>query len=519
MAEKFLAAIDIGTNSFHLIVVKASESGNFEIVDRVREVIRLSEGNVGDIKHINPEAMERGITALQNFKGIAESHKAEVIAVATSAVRESLNREDFREQVRERCGIDISIISGNEEARLIYMGIAKALPIYDKRALCIDIGGGSTEFVIAEKGRILFSISMKIGAVRLSQKFFPDYITDEESIKYCRKWIKGEIYTAIKEIKKHGFDICVGSSGTIQSAGLMINSNREDMPADFKILNNFEFTSEELNLIKKDILAKSTPEKRKKIKGLEEKRAEIIPAGILILYTIFKELDIKSMIISEYALREGIIFNALTDYFGSSRGGEKHDVRFNSITHLAEISNFDREHCRHVADLSLVLFDELKKLHNLPDIYKEYLEAAALLHDIGYHISYEKHHKHSFYIIRNSGLLGFDDMEILMIANIARYHRKSHPKPGHTEFNSMPSGQQEKVKILASILRVADALDRTHSGFVDELTISEKDSYIVMSINTKSDNIDIELWSLDRRKALFEEVFGRELRVDINGTE
>jgi exopolyphosphatase/guanosine-5'-triphosphate,3'-diphosphate pyrophosphatase len=428
-----------------------------------------------------------------------------------------LNRDEFCERVKERCGIDVSIISGNEEARLIYMGISKALPVYEKKTLCIDIGGGSTEFIIAEKGRILFSISMKIGAVRLSQKFFPEYITDGESIKYCRKWIKGEIYSAVKEIKKIGFDTCVGSSGTIQAAGLMIKSNREDLPADFKILNNFEFSSDELNVVRKDIIDKHTPEKRKKIKGLDEKRAEIITAGILILHTIFKELDIGSMIISEYALREGIIFNALTEYFGNETDRGKHDVRFNSVTHLAESSNFDREHCKHVAKLALIIFDELKNIHKLPDLYKEYLEAAALLHDIGYHISYAQHHKHSFYIIRNSGLLGFNDLEILVIANIARYHRKSHPKSGHSEFSAMPAEKQEIVKVLASILRIADSLDRTHSYIINDISIKEEDSVIVLCLSTASDNIDIELWSLERRKGLFEEVFGKELKVEVNG--
>jgi exopolyphosphatase/guanosine-5'-triphosphate,3'-diphosphate pyrophosphatase len=323
----------------------------------------------------------------------------------------------------------------------------------------------------------------------------------------------------VKEIKKIGFDTCVGSSGTIQAAGLMIKSSREDVAENFKILNNFEFSSEELSFLKKDILDKPTSEKRKKIKGLEEKRAEIISAGILILSTIFKQLDIKSMIISEYALREGIIFNALTEYFDNQPGPEKHNVRVNSIRHLAEISNFDREHCSQVAKLSLILFDELKPLHNLTNSNREYLEAAALLHDIGYHISYERHHKHSFYIIRNSGLLGFNDMEILVIANIARYHRKSHPKTAHTEFNALPDKQKEIVKILAGILRVADSLDRSHSKFVENISIITNDSEIIFELEINSDNIDIELWSLERRKALFEEVFGKKLLAEVNTRE
>jgi len=225
------------------------------------------------------------------------------------------------------------------------------------------------------------------------------------------------------------------------------------------------------------------------------------------------------LLISEYALREGIIFNALAEYFENQSKSEKHDVRFNSIKHLAEISDFDREHCDYVAKLSLILFDELKSLHKLPKVNKEYLEAAALLHDIGYHISYGQHHKHSYYIIRNSGLLGFNDLEISVIANIARYHRKSHPKPGHVEFNSLPAKQQDIVKILSAILRVADSLDRTHSQSVQGIKMKTNETAVNLKLKINSDNIDIELWSLERRKALFEEVFGKNISIEVNSKE
>lgn len=306
-----LAAIDVGTNSFHLIVVKTKETGGFEIIDREREVIRLGEGSSGNIKFIKPEVFGRAIATLKRFKGIADSHNAVVRAVATSAVRESYNKNEFIQTVLEETGIEIEVISGYEEARLIYLGTMKAVPIYNKKALVIDIGGGSTELLIGYKGEKKFSISLKIGAVRLTEKFFPDYIVTDSRIKECKKWIEVELVQAVSVISKLGFSICVGSSGTIMSTGLIIQAMRKGNSAQGTILNNFEFTRKELEKVKEEILGRKTFEKRKKISGLDEKRADIAPAGIIILSTIFQLLNLNTLTISGYALREGIILDSL----------------------------------------------------------------------------------------------------------------------------------------------------------------------------------------------------------------
>ena len=224
--SKNLAAIDIGTNSFHLIVIGVKEEGNFEIIDREKEVIRLGEGSSGDIKVIKPEAVKRALDALNRFKGIADSHNASIRAVATSAVRESRNQDDFIKQVCEKTGINIEIISGVEEARLIYLGILKAVPVFDKKILAVDIGGGSTEFLVGKKGESVFSVSMKIGAVRLTQKFFPDFRVSKTRVQECRDWVEGELFQTANNIKKTNFQLCVGSSGTIMSAGLMISASK-----------------------------------------------------------------------------------------------------------------------------------------------------------------------------------------------------------------------------------------------------------------------------------------------------
>lgn len=514
--NKNIAAIDVGTNSFHLIVVHAKSNGNFEIIDREREVIRLGEGSAGDIKNIIPVAIERAVQALKRFKGIADAHGAHLRAVATSAVRESLNKNELIKRVFDETGVEIEVISGYEEARLIYLGILKSVPVFDKKTLVIDIGGGSTEFLIGEKGKTLYSVSLKLGAVRLAQKFFRNYELTEESLKECRSWVHGEIFNVAETAKRIGFDLCVGSSGTIMATGFMIEALIKGRKAQNVILNNYEFTKNDFGYVRDEVLNRKTEEKRKKIPGLDDKRADIIPAGIIILDEIFKLFGLEQMTISAYALREGIIIDTLQKEQSDETKPTFFDIRKDSIRHLAAICDYDLDHCTYVASLSLQLYDQLKSLHNLDNECREYLEAAAILHDIGYQISHTNHHHHSYYIIRNSELLGFNETEISIIAYVARYHRKSHPKQSHDDFSSLTEKTQMVIKKLAAILRVVDALDRTHSKVINNIDASITKHNVILKISVdKTKNAEIELWNLERRKGLFEEVFSKKIIVEV----
>ena len=496
-------------------MVHIKKDGNFEIIDREKEVIRLGEGSAGDIKLIKPDALIRGVDALKRFKGIADSHNASLRAIATSAVREAHNRNDFIEQVFQKSKIKIEIISGIEEARLIYLGILKAVPVFNKRILMVDIGGGSTEFLVGKKGIPITSLSMKIGAVRLTQKFFPDFEINKTRIQNCREWVEGELYQTASMFKKENYQLCVGSSGTIMSAGLMINALRNNSSSGNGILNNFVFTKEELDEIEEIVLSKKTAQKRKKISGIDEKRAEIIPAGVIILKTIFNLFEITEMIISEYALREGIIIDTMQkEHANASKPGFE-DIRKQSVINLVKSYRNDISHSKHVAKLSLLLFDQLKELHMFDENSRECLEAASILHDVGYHISHASHHQHSLYIIRNSELLGFNENEINIIAHTARYHRKSHPKSSHQEFKALSPEIQTIIKKLAAILRLADSFDRTHRKLIENLQATVKDKTVEIQLFYSSKKPDIELWNLDRRKGLFEEVFNKKIVVKL----
>jgi len=510
--NKKLAAIDIGTNSFHLVIVEITENGKFEIIDREKEVIRLSEDSTGDIKIIKPDTIARAISALKKFVGIAKSHEAEIKAVATSAVRESLNKAEFLQKVHEQTGITVEVISGVEEGRLIYLGVLQSVPVYNKRVLCIDIGGGSTEFVVGYRGKILYANSLKLGAVRLTKKFFLDYSVTNHAIKNCRKWIEGELFHISKIMEKYNIDEVVGSAGTIMATGLMIKS-MDERSTSLAILNNYKFSKKKLELVEENVLKHKKVEERKKIKGLDVKRADIIPAGIILLSTIFNQLGINELTISGYALREGIIFDSIKYDIDINKTYITRGIRTESVEQIAKSSQFDFKHCSQVAILAENLFEQLTELHKLPPKFKEYLSAAAKLHDIGYHIAHSKHHKHSQYIIVNSELLGFNENEIRTIACIARYHRKSHPKASHEEYMQLSKEWRTVTQKLSAILRIADAFDRTHHSLIKYIHVNVSKNFVTFSVENDLNNIEIELWSLSRRKGLFEEIFNKKVKV------
>ncbi|MBK7106213.1 MAG: Ppx/GppA family phosphatase [Ignavibacteriae bacterium] len=307
---KKIAAIDIGSNSFHLIIVQILQNGNLEIIHREREVLRLSENFTIESKIISAELIEKSILVLNRFSEIAKNHKAEIFAVATSSVRESSNQNIFLNKIFDETGIQIKVIDGIEEARLIYLGVSNSVKIKNKKCFCIDIGGGSTEFIVGINDEIIFSESLKLGAVRLTKKFFPDLIISESNINECKKYIEQNLSELKSKSILANLDLVIGTSGTILSVGNLINSIKFKKD-NFESLNNFKIRKDDLLEIQKIILSKKTLEERKIIVGLDEKRADIIPAGIILLSSIFEQFQIEEMVISEFALREGIIFDSL----------------------------------------------------------------------------------------------------------------------------------------------------------------------------------------------------------------
>jgi exopolyphosphatase/guanosine-5'-triphosphate,3'-diphosphate pyrophosphatase len=511
MKERNLAAIDLGTNSFHIIIVKVKPDGTFESLGKEKESVRLGSGTgMGEV--ITPEAMARGLKCLKRFKGLADIQNADIRALATSALREAKNRESFLARVKDEIGINIEVISGFEEARLIYFGILQGLPVYDKKIMLVDIGGGSTEILVGQKGEILFAQSLKMGAIRLTDKFFTGDPTREADIEDCKLFVEGMISPYIREIEKLKPEIIIGSSGTIQSiCQMIIYEKGEDSPRN---LNTYVFKDEELYNIRELLNKADTLKKRTKLPGLDSKRADIIVAGSIILEEIFKIFSIREMTVSDYALREGIIFDTIQkEIFRERPNGltSLDNIRFKAVKSLADSFPYEREHVNQVSRLALRVFDQLQELHNCTREEREYLEAACMLHEVGMGISHSSHHKHSYYIIRNSELMvGYNFEELEIIALTARYHRKSPPKPKHTEFAKLTGANQFLIKKLSSFLRIADGLDRSHKSIVEDVTCENQESVIVFKVKIKKGaDPHIDVWSAGQKKDLFEATFDR----------
>jgi len=505
MDKPRLAAIDIGTNSFHLIIVEVdTNSGKFNILGREKESVRLGSGSA-DMKHLGKDAMNRGIEALKKFSALAESAGAQVRAIATSAVREAVNQQEFIMRARLEAGIRIEVASGIEEARYIYLGILQSLPVFDKSILMIDIGGGSTEFLIGKGREIAYDNSLKLGAIRLTERFFGDKETESKAVKACREYIKGFMTSVTRESRRHKYDVAVGSSGTIMNIANIINLKRGGEP-DAR-LNNFMFTKEELFAAVNDIIEARSVKQKLKIPGLDPGRADIITAGAILLEQIFKELKIKEMIISEYALREGIVLDTIEKEFLLKDKDHLGNIRYNSVMHIAENFRIEKEHSAHVTGLALKIFDLTKKLHKLGSTEREYLEAASILHEVGGFVSHSQHHRHSYYIIRNAEMLGFTENEKEIVANVARYHRKSHPKLKHPDYAKLNPEDQLVIRKLAAILRVADGLDRSHTSSIKKIECNTDGNKVTFILHGDETNMELEIWGATSKKKLFEEVF------------
>ena len=518
-----LAALDIGTNSIHLVVARPVNGDGFETLTREREVVRLGTGG-GDMKMLSPDAIDRGVACLQRMRGIAEGFDAVVRAVATSATREAVNSREFIRRAEEEAGVHIDVISGIEEARLIHLGVLQAVPVFDRRLLLIDVGGGSTELLVGECGDTLAARSLKLGAVRLTDRFFPAGEVTSKAVKACRNYIRSLIEHFNRDVASLGFDVAVASSGSAETVARLVHAQSGADP--LRTYNCFEFTRAQLDAVLDELTSHRTTSSRMKVKGLEANRADIIVAGALILSATAQTFGIESFTYSEAALREGVLLDTMSRLHGTGRGDlggaasmhHLRDVSRRSIRQLIDRCDEDPAHSVHVASLAVALFDAIPALHDLGPSAREYLEAGALLANVGLVVAHSKHHLHAYYMIRNSELAGLTDGEIEVIAQVARYHRKSEPKQSHEAFAALGESDQRLVRSLAAVLRVAIGLDRRHEGRVVGVKVGgaiggQDDPVAIRAVPAPDTEIGLELFAADERKGLLERVLGRPVEI------
>lgn len=518
--NRILAAIDIGTNSIHMVVAQIDPAlPAFTIIAKEKDTVRLGDRHP-ETGNLTPEAMARAIAALQRCQELAKSFNAEqIVAVATSAVREAPNGRDFIEQVNTELGLFVNLISGQEEARRIYLGVLSGMELNNHPHIIIDIGGGSTELILGDSHEPRFLSSTKVGAVRLTAEFITtDPISNHEFL-YLQAYIRGMMERPVEELLSH-LDASekprlVGTSGTIET--LAILHARERLGTVPNPLNGYQLSRKDIKDIVRRLASLNYAE-RTALPGMSDRRSEIIIAGASILLETMTLLGVESLVICERALREGVIVDwMLTHGLIEDRLCYQGEVRQRSVFKVAQKYHVNLNYSDRVANFALSLFNQTKgHLHNWDSEERELLWAAAILHNSGLYVNHSAYHKHSYYLIRNGELLGFTEAEIEVIANLARYHRGNSPKKKHENYSNLPSKKHRQlVSQLSALLRLAVALDRRQIGAIAQVRCeyrpNQKEVHLQLVPARADDDCALELWSLDYKKGVFEEEFGVKL--------
>ncbi len=506
-----IAALDCGSNSFHLIVADVETGGRIQVLDRAKELVRLGDSTL-HTGVIPPELFRRALDALKFLRRIADRHKPDaLVAVATSAVREAQNGGEFVRAARDEVGVDIRVIRGDEEARLIYHGARSSLDLGKRRVALFDLGGGSLEVILADAQELYFATSLKLGVIRLTEACpVSDPPTPRERTQLAER-ARSQLEPVIARVRAMGFDFVAFTSGTASALAGLLGLERERAGSQrttalpHKALVELEQRLGGLRAVD-----------RARLPGLDARRGDTIYTGAVVLRTVLDLTGAAEAALCETALREGII----ADYVATHRPGillveEFPDLRRRGVMELARRCQFREEHAAQVARLALSIFHQTRRLHGLPKGDAELLEYAALLHDIGFHVAAHRHHRHTEYLIQSHDMSGFSRDEVNVIALVARYHRKAEPNKNHVSFAGLSKSDRNRVRHLSAILRIADGLDRTQGRLVRAVRCVVHEKTIEMRLDIDGDP-ELELWAARRKGDLLEELSGRKLRLTVD---
>lgn len=504
--QERIGIIDLGSNTTRLIVMAYQPHLSFKLIDEVSETVRLAEG-VGDDRMLQPESMHRAIESLKMFHSFCKaSGVQQIVPVATSALREAANQAEFLHLLQQETDLQLRILSGEEEAYYGYLGAVNSLPFTD--GVIIDIGGGSTE-VTAVRGRAFSTASsQQAGIVRFTEHYVH---SDPISKKDFRALERGaaDIFEDLDWVKTGAGPMLIGLGGTVRNLA-RIDQKRRNYPLDR--MHGYVFTHQALEEIV-DLLRHSDIREREAIPGLNRDRADVILAGAVILYQLMQQGDFAELMVSGQGLREGLFFE---HFLAGQEPPLFTDIRRFSVQNLAYLSNYETLHVAKVRDLSLALFDQLQPLHGYSLWERELLDYAATLHDIGVQVGYYDHHKHSAYLVFNSGLLGFTHREIILIALIARNHRKGFADASDFKV-ILADDDEERLARLSSLLRIAEYLERSKSQVIHDLHVELGTDMITIRVHAMGD-ATVEVWDANRRTTLFKKAFGKDIEIVLDHT-
>ena len=505
LADRF-AALDVGTNSVRLIIAEPRSDGTYRVLDDERESTRLG-ARLSSSHRLDPQAIQRTLDALKRMQQICEGYQVQHLRViATSAVREAEDGPEFCRRVFAETGLEVEVISAETEARLAFFGVMRSLDLEGKQVAVVDIGGGSTEIVLAS-GNIVDTIyTTKLGAVRLSER--------HAGTHSAHALVEDIDRTLDKALKRPPFTphLLIGTGGTFTTlaAIIMAEKGQQGLP-----VRGYQVTRAELRHTL-DRLTKMTSKARRNVPGLAPERADIIVAGLSIIDRIMRHFKLNVLQVHSGGVRDGLLLTMVDRSLGEP-SQDPHD-RQAAIERFATACGVDLKHARHVARLAGSIHAQLAEAYDLDPNDRPLLEAAAQLQDVGYLINYDGHHKHSYHLILNSRLAGFRPRELELIANVARYHRGADPKKKHANFQQLNDADRRRVRQMAAILRVASGFDRSHRQIVEGVSVGARSKRVEM-LAQAPENPEVDLWGVRRRAPLFEKIFGVELGVTWAGSD
>ncbi|MBX7168472.1 MAG: Ppx/GppA family phosphatase [Pirellulales bacterium] len=501
-----IAAIDVGTNSIRLIIAEPLADGTYRVLDDERENTRLGR-NLGSTGKLDPEAAQRSLDTLRRMRQITEGYQVQMMRIiGTSALREASDGEEFCRKVREEIGLNIEVISSEEEAQLAFFGVARHFDLSNKNVAVADIGGGSTEIVLALGPLVEKTYATRLGAVRLSEAHGGGQTWTDEQFAELTRSIDTTLEKTLKKpvLWPH---LLVGSGGTFTSLAAMIMAARGKQALPVR---GYQVSRAEVRHLL-DALRKMTPKVRRCVPGLSPERADIIVAGLSVIDRLMKYLKLNLLQVHAGGVRDGLLLTMVDRSLGPPTD-DPHD-RWAAAERFATACGTDLNHARHVARLAGQLHEQLAPHFGLEPADRPLLEIAALLQDVGYVINYDQHHKHSYQLILNSRLSGLRPGEIELIANLARYHRGARPKKKHEQFGQFLPAERKRIRKLVAILRLAGGFDRTHSQQVESVTVVVHPGRVELLAHSRQ-SPEVDLWGARRRTELFERYF--EVPIDIN---
>ncbi|HQR41197.1 MAG TPA: Ppx/GppA phosphatase family protein [Gemmatales bacterium] len=508
-----LAGIDIGSNSIRLIIAEVNDDrSSYRVLDDHKETTRLAHGLSATSK-LSAEAMAHSLNALRRMKALVDGHKVDHLEViATSAVREARNGQEFIQLVKAHLGVTIEVITPDEEGRLSFLSAHRRFDLSDQQVLLLDLGGGSGELIFAANGVVEEIHSLPIGAVRMTEDCITHDPPNKNDVKALRKRLK-KLLTDSMPVAAFHPHFMIGAGGTFTA---LANISLRMRGMDRRGVGGYEMTRSEVRHVL-DHLSFLPLAARRTVPGLNPDRADIIIAGISVIERIMKWMQVNRLVIHDQGVRDGLLLNMIEKYYGPPKTennpvAEDPEALQAAARQFGSLCGLDEAHAAQITKLCSQLFDALQEPLKLPPAEKTMLLLAAWLHEVGTLVNYEKHHHHSYHLIVHGNIRGMTPRQREIVAQVARYHRRSVPKKKHEAFARLSDADQATIRRLSAILRLADGMDRSHTRSIEKVQCTVRGSLVHVAMVAPT-YPEIDVWGASQKGKLFEKVFGKELEL------